>query len=185
MYKKRYQALPAFPYCKQRKAGRGLGARLASCCREWQMLIDNADHKHGHSLIKWVPHLCLVSMQCVPPIGALLQLSDTHGIDVLYCLLPGNCLHAVIELCIGVIMDVFNLTIFHSAFLLPCPLLRSLGHSSSHCQAFPTSSFWLLVVRSKKGGKLQVGPTTHYSSLVSMVLLTFIVRTLSWSMRDH
>jgi len=48
----------------------------------------------------------------------------------------------------------FNLTVFHSAFLhihvLPCPLLHSLAHSWFHCQAFPTSSSWLLVVLSKK-----------------------------------
>ena len=150
---------PHFSILLAVKAGRSLGARLAShgCCREWQMLIDSANHKHGHSLIKWVPHLCLVSMQRVPPIGALLQLSDMHGIDVLYCLRPGNCLHEVIELHIGMIMHVLHVTwplLFHSAFLLPCTLLRSLGHSWSRCQAFPTSSFWLLVVRSKKGGKL-------------------------------
>ena len=27
-HEKRYQALPAFPYCKQQKAGLGLGTRL-------------------------------------------------------------------------------------------------------------------------------------------------------------
>ena len=58
---KRYQALPAFPYCKRRKAGQGLGTRLIchtsfhkSACRVPVQTEDRKEHvvkvnKDGYS----------------------------------------------------------------------------------------------------------------------------------------
>ena len=40
LHKKRYQALPAFPYCKLQKAGWGLGRRLGWCLCSFSALRE-------------------------------------------------------------------------------------------------------------------------------------------------
>ena len=51
---------PAFPYCKRRKAGRGLGTRLQLNCSYFQLLMYKM--KDNISMSQAAPHIVLLSV---------------------------------------------------------------------------------------------------------------------------